>query len=619
MKVQYRYEPFRLNDILSEKTIKIPQFQRNVVWNSKKRKEFVETLRKGNPFGCILVHQTEDKEYLLVDGLQRVSTIKNYSNNPFDYFDYTDLDSKLVKELIKHHYEVNGIMYQENSEAVEQLCVQLQKSIFTRLKNDESIPHISFELVKEFSLVNDEILFTIIERVIQDFKENANIADLFVPAIVYTGPSENLPAIFYNLNTGGVNLSKYETFSSLWDASKYKLDDQDINNKIYEKYDLMREKSDLDVDISKEDIVENGVTLFEYCYSISEILRDKSRNFNLIFGTNKKSTDPIGFEIISLAIGLDVNRAEKIGLKRSGDKKGVLVGASPEFLVKLKDIIVEAFDKITKSLEAWVVAENGARNTLDSTYMIYHMAMSYIKHNYVIDTKDYHIEHIGNRSWNESFAKYLPIYYLKDYITDFWKVNRQVSDLTREINNEESLQRYVKNISMSEWNEALCQFRENQIKETGTTISLKAKLFIDYFIKYKFEKNAELRKYFNKNLMPNLTIDYEHIVPQKRIENQLGKSNVKSYPVSSLGNLCYLASIDNRSKHEKTLYEFINDRPSFIVDKEFLDLVNYPAEDELRFINYSLVEFDKEYHNFIAQRMDRMFEEFKQLVHDKYN
>lgn len=38
MEVQYRYEPFLLNDIISEKIIKVPQFQRNVVWNTKKEK-----------------------------------------------------------------------------------------------------------------------------------------------------------------------------------------------------------------------------------------------------------------------------------------------------------------------------------------------------------------------------------------------------------------------------------------------------------------------------------------------------------------------------------------------------------------------------------------------------
>lgn len=620
MKVQYRYEPFQLNDIISDKTIKIPQFQRNVVWNTKKRKEFIETIRNGNPFGSILVHQDEKKDYSLVDGLQRISTIKNYYKNPFDYFDYVDLNSDMVKELIKHHYEHNGIKYEKDSDAVNQQCIEIQKRIFERLKNNESTTHITFEIAKEFSLVTDEEFFSIFSRIITDFNNKKDISDLLVPAIVYIGPSENLPAIFYNLNTGGVNLSKYETFSSLWDSQKYILNDEEINNKIYEKYNQLREKSDLEVDITKEDIVENGVTLFEYCYSISEILRDNKRKFNLIFGTSKKSTDPIGFEILSLVLGLDVNHAERLGLKEVDNKKGILVGAKEEFLIKLKDIIVETFQKITDSLEYWIIAENGTNNTLDSTYMIYHMAISYIRHNYQFDLNKYQIEYIGNRNWNDKFCRYLPLYYLKDYITDFWKINRQVSDLTREINSEESLGKYAKNISMKEWEDSLNQFRENQIKEIGTTISLKSKLFIDYLIKYKLETNPELRVYFNKKFNNNnITIDYEHIIPQKRIENQLGKNNIKGYPVSSLGNLCYLASIDNRAKREKTIYEYVDDRPTFIVDEKYLNLINYPSKEELRFIDYSSMEFDEKYKEFISNRMDEMFEQFKILVEKRYN
>ena len=57
MEVLYDCEKFTLKEILGEKTIKIPKFQRNIVWNFKKKKEFIETLRAGSPFGSILVHK----------------------------------------------------------------------------------------------------------------------------------------------------------------------------------------------------------------------------------------------------------------------------------------------------------------------------------------------------------------------------------------------------------------------------------------------------------------------------------------------------------------------------------------------------------------------------------
>lgn len=617
MKVQYRYEPFQLKDIISEKMIKIPKFQRNVVWNNKKRKEFVDTLRNGNPFGSILVHQNENKEYSLVDGLQRISTIKHYYSNPYEYCDYNDLDVEIVIRLVEHNYNIKHIHFSKELDAVKQTCIDIQKFIFNKLKQNVDSTKIAFDLVDEFSFFIDPETVSVVQRVVDDFKSKLDISDLLVPAIVYTGPSENLPTIFYNLNTGGVNLSKYETFSSLWDDRTYKVNDKEILNKIYEKYDQMREKSDLDVDISKNDIEENGITLFEYCYSISEILRDKSRNYNLIFGTNKKSTDPVGFEILALILGLDVNKAEKLGLKEFNNKKGVLVNAPAEFLIKLKDIIIETFDKIVESLSFWILAKNGSNNTLDSTYMIYHMAISYIRNNYYVDCDNFEIGNRGNKLWNDKYKKYLPLYYLKDYITDYWKINRQVSDLSREINNNISLNRYVNNISVKEWTEVFNYFREQQLNEMGKTVSLKSKLFLDYLVKLKISSTPELDRYFNKDFMEATSIDFEHIIPVKRIEIQVG--TLKHLPVYSLGNLCYLASKDNRSKKEKTLYEFIDDRASLLLNKKYIDLINYPEKNELFFINYSTFEFDKHYRVFISERMDLMFEQFKQLVYEKFN
>ncbi len=95
---------------------------------------------------------------MLIDGLQRVATIKNYCKNPFDYFDYTDLDIELLKQLIKHYYENNGIKDEVDLDLTKQQCIEIQKKMFNRLKNKESSTHIAFELIKEFSLTNDEIM-----------------------------------------------------------------------------------------------------------------------------------------------------------------------------------------------------------------------------------------------------------------------------------------------------------------------------------------------------------------------------------------------------------------------------------------------------------------------------
>lgn len=609
MIAQYNYDKYFLKDIISDKKIKVPQFQRNVVWNSKKKKEFIDNLREGNPFGSILVHQVNNQEVVLIDGLQRISTIRDYINNPYKYFEPKDIDDIKIYEMIEHAFSLKKYYFDKDSTAVKVQVNDIKKRIFQLMIEKVDNSDIFFQLVEKYDLINDKVTFSCIEKIINCFNEQVDISNLIVPTIIYTGPSESLPGIFYNLNTGGVNLTKYETFSSLWNPKKFILNDEEINNKIYEKYEVLREKSDLEVDVTIEELREIGITFFEYCYSISELLRDKKKKYRLILGENKKSTDPIGFEILSLISGLAVNKAESL------DKK--FKNVNSKFLIELKNVIIDTFSTISDILGDWVKAENGTTNTLDSNYMIYHMAIAYIKNNYSINFETNEIVKLKDSGrWNDGYKKYLHLHYIKDYISDFWKRNRQVNDLSREINNIESLNKYSRNISKEEWDQALGEFENNQIYESTSTISLKSKIFLDYLIKFKLQEDRNLVKYFIKNQNSNLKIriDYEHIVPQKRIEMQIGRSNIKDYPVSSIGNLCYLASTDNRSKKEKTLYEFAEGRPSYICDSEYLNLVNYPEKEELNFLDYSSVEFDKKYKEFISNRINCLILEFKMYL-----
>lgn len=132
------------------------------------------------------------------------------------------------------------------------------------------------------------------------------------------------------------------------------------------------------------------------------------QKYDLILGKNKKSTDPVGFEILSLICGLNVNKAEGIYSKLKNCKNG-------KFFVDLKNAIVATFDTLLESLKPWIIAKNGEENTLDSTYMIYHMAMAYFRNNYKIDIEEYSITIITSAEWNKKYKKNLYLYHLKIY------------------------------------------------------------------------------------------------------------------------------------------------------------------------------------------------------------
>ena len=87
----------------------------------KNRKEFIQTLKEGNPFEYILVHKDGDK-YTLIDRLQRVSTIKDFSLNPYKYFVYTDINEELIYDLMKSYFETRTVFYSRNDSVAIKRC-----------------------------------------------------------------------------------------------------------------------------------------------------------------------------------------------------------------------------------------------------------------------------------------------------------------------------------------------------------------------------------------------------------------------------------------------------------------------------------------------------------------
>ena len=68
--------------------------------------------------------------------------------------------------------------------------------------------------------------------------------------------------------------------------------------------------------------------------------------------------------------------------------------------------------------------------------------MSYIKEYYNDDIKTWTVTKRTDTLSINLFRRYLPVHYVYDCITDYWRINRQVSDLTRDINDNAKRQKY---------------------------------------------------------------------------------------------------------------------------------------------------------------------------------
>lgn len=608
-KCNYMPITIQMNDVLDDNKFVIPQFQRSVVWKIKRRQDFIANIRNGEPFGVILVRHNNNK-YELIDGLQRITTIRDYYANPFNYLTANDVDTYLTQNIIVAHLESQGLPIEEKY--IEKMIPKVKTEIFACLKGGLKNWQTQTALKEKFGY-SSVTISNIIDDIYDDFNSSKDIGHLPILAIDYTGPSENIPNVFYNLNTGGVQLSKYETYSALWSSPLFAVKDEQILKNVKQKYLQLQEDSELDVIFDEDDLSHQGVSLFEYCYALSGVIRNKDKGYNILFGENTKSTDPIGFELLSLILGESVNKAEKL--------YDILKNSSPEFLCLIKKTIDDSIFEIKNILKNTLIGLNGSSLQSDSTYLIYHIIVSYIKEYYEINIETESVVKRTDSLPVSHLKKYLPLHYVHDSITDYWKINRQVSDLQRELNDSDRRRRYWSNITPNDWDSALQQFIESQ-SSVAKTVPQKNKLFIDFLMKKKLEKEPQYRIHFlNLDDDNSGFLDYEHIVPKKKIQNHikdLTQSQQNLFSVSNIGNLCYLTVKDNRAKRDKTIYEYVEDRPSYTFDYDYLHFIGYPSQEELKFINYPNTEFRNEYQKFVEQRANNLRNQFLALVTEIY-
>ena len=404
--------------------------------------------------------------------------------------------------------------------------------------------------------------------------------------------------MFETLNTSSVSLTKYEVFSSKWPNTKILVNDDEIVSKVWSKYENLKKSSSFDVDITREAIKQEGMTLFEYCFGFSELICDDKKSYSFLFNKGKKSTDPTGFEILALACGLGVNRADDIW------KNEYLGQATGAFLVELKDALINAINIVSSSIKNWVFDLKKTHIKNSSTYQIYYMIASVFKHLYVLDLKSKEINKIENSSWVDDFKKNAFKWYFYHQITSFWNEHRQVSDLKELIQNESNDYLYSSNISREAWEKALNDyFKTMKESATSRTISNETKLFLNYLYKLMMEKDRNVQKYFEveKEDEKKIIFDIEHIVPI----HKFSKFD-EELPISALGNLCYLAVKDNRAKGEYTIYEYALDRPALTFEEGFKNIIDYPNREDLSFIDCPYDQFVEPYNNLIENRERRL-------------
>jgi hypothetical protein len=599
---------------LTDKKIKIPTFQRGIVWNDKKKKGFIKNVLNGEPFGIVLLYLDEkDNKYWVIDGLQRLSTLKGFIADPFKLIDEEvlfDTEDHILIDIVNSN--LNNEYKTNNSREYVEIEVQRIKKSIVKNVSDFKLSNAADVWEK----IANEIGYSTDITLVKKYNKLHNIIekrlklpnDLKIPAIIYIGDKNNLPNVFFNLNTGSVKLTKYEIHASTWNQDRIKIEDEDIIKHVIKKYKDVEKDSDFEVEFDESDIQKDGITFFEYCYALSEIIYDKENGFENLFGDKTKGTEAAGFDLLSIISGLDVNQSgmliEKLGKK------------DPKFLTELKNKIIDVLETTSKSLKKFTYDFNERLISNDSLYQVYHIIFSYFSIKYDINFQAQTIYEKQNTSSKlKNFTKNLPYRYLLDILNSKWAKNRQVSDLTRLLINEEEIQSYTNAISPDELSRSLYLYLDEvKVKANTNTINESYKLILNFYFKLTIDKNFNLIKYFKSKEDDIYDFDFEHIIPKQKFKE---KNLSKFLPVSSLGNITYLPIVLNRGKRDKTIYEYSDSRPGFALDKDFLELTEYPAKDEIDFINFQNSSFSEKFKKFIDERENRLIQKIIKLYKDQ--
>jgi uncharacterized protein with ParB-like and HNH nuclease domain len=86
--IDIRQEPQTVFELMRKydkgKLIINPDFQRNLVWKPEQKSKFIESIILNFPLPPFYVNQTKEGKYIVVDGLQRTSTLHEFINDKFE-------------------------------------------------------------------------------------------------------------------------------------------------------------------------------------------------------------------------------------------------------------------------------------------------------------------------------------------------------------------------------------------------------------------------------------------------------------------------------------------------------------------------------------------------------
>lgn len=559
--MQNRYRTDMISYEILKNKVKLPTFQRPVVWPDKDVRNFLDSIHRGFPFGSLLLFEYNgDNKLSLIDGLQRYSALQKFEKNKISY---VDIDEEV--NIILSYYMNDD--YNSKQEKIEKEKI-IRETISNVFKNTEEVNSNAMALKDAFEKTNLIMIDKNGEYGLIQSQMNINnklesyikLKDLKIPYVQFDGDESELSKIFEKLNRGGKTLSRFQVFAAQWSNYEINLQDGEITNKIVEstanRYLKLNESRGIEIEnFDYDSFIENKkINLSELCYSLGELI--------LEYIPYEKATDTLkeelGYNTMAIVLGVPSNKLHLI-VKKIEIINSNWIEINIKKILRIYEDLEEIFsDKFNHP---------GKSNTYNFTfinyqYLSFFATLWYVKYDNNFETnpkfRDEYTQTLNN----------LVQHYLYDLVRNHWS---STGDKKLNISYMDNRNIYYNKVLKKDLEPSLNQFEKNNLESDKLNIKRKEKTLITYLLKDVQFSNEK-------------SYDFEHIIPRKEIK-KLNNGTEKIYGGNSLGNITILNSKDNRAKQNHTIYKFSDDFDSLNLNEDYLFDIYYPKYEAIKFLD----------------------------------
>jgi Protein of unknown function DUF262 len=574
----------------AEYYLKVPKFQRKMVWSDEKIVKLVDSIYRGYPIGSLLVYQTEEIEeskivLQLVDGLQRSTSIAKFLKTPLKFAPLRDfISDELIETCANQTY---GDVSEASMDKVFANMTAWFHSVsdlalgaeYNANKLAEAIADGDVEARTRLVMWNADT--NAIEVLLGNVLEQLNnFINYEVPLNIYRGPIENVPTIFERVNSQGTPLSKYDILAASWISTDVAVSNIDVVTAIHANYSARVANGAYVIEgfDADEDVEPGTYNLYEYLFGLGKVL---SSQCPTIFPDSDKADEinPIAFQILTLACKLPVSKMGQLDQYLPKGADGILQVDLAE------KAILEAAKSAEQALNPYFAFKLNSSEPGDSGIK-QNQAISYVT-SYLanIFNDDYSRKPDANQVAGKIRTN-IPGHFIIDLLRDRWSGSGDSTlferTWTKDVDSSgaefiAASNHYLNPISRQNLEETFESWHAEQLEKTQKERAAYPK-DVRPVLKFLYSPIVSI---FHAH---SVKFELEHIYPVAYLKKIIKKDSLEGLAMGALGNLMLIPKPINRIKKAHLLGDWIAKNPEtpdnldqlrrYLIDPRIEDVVD---------------------------------------------